>query len=86
VRNTERHSTFFVFIVFLGAITGSLIGDFLGTNIRSLFFLRTVYQVGMSQPMILNFKVMTITFGINFNVNLMSIIGIIVAIILVRKY
>jgi hypothetical protein len=86
VGNTNRRTGFFVFIVFLGAITGSLIGDILGASISSLNFFKNVYSVGTSQPLYLNLKVIGITFGINFSVNLMSIIGIILAIILIRKY
>jgi hypothetical protein len=86
MRNTSGRTVFFVFIVFLGAIAGSLIGDLIGSNIKSLNFLRSVYTIGTSQPIYLNLKVIGITFGINFNLNIMTIIGVIVAIILIRKY
>jgi hypothetical protein len=86
VKNSEKHTGFFVFIVFLGAITGSLIGDIIGSNIRSLGFLRTVYTVGTTQPLFLNLRVLGITLGFNFNLNIMAIIGMIMAIILIRKY
>ena len=86
MRNSEKRTGFFVFIVLLGAITGSLIGDILGANVNFLSFLRKVYTVGTSQPLFLNLKVVGITFGFNFNLNIMAIIGIILAIILSRKY
>lgn len=86
MRNTEKRVSFFVFIVFLGAITGSLIGDIVGKSVKSLSFFKNVYTVGVSEPIHLNLKVVALTFGLNFNINLMSIIGIILAIILVRKY
>jgi hypothetical protein len=86
VRNTNGRTIFFVFIVILGGIAGSLIGDLIGSNIKSLNFLRNVYTIGTAQPIYLNLKVVGITFGINFNLNIMSIIGIILAIILIRKW
>ena len=85
MRNTERHTSIFVFIVFLGAITGNVVGEVLGSNIKALSFLKTLYTIGTAQPFNLNLKVISIIFGFNFNFNLMSIIGIIVAIILIRK-
>jgi hypothetical protein len=86
VKNSEKGTGFFVFIVFLGGITGSLIGDIVGANVKTLGFLKTVYSVGTTQPLYLNLKVIGITLGFNFNLNIMSIIGIILAIILFRKY
>jgi hypothetical protein len=86
MRNTERKVGFFIFIVFLGAITGSLVGDIVGKSVESLSFFKNIYTVGISEPLHLNLKVIAVTFGLNFNINLMSIIGIILAIILVRKY
>jgi hypothetical protein len=86
MRDTEKRAGLFVFVVFLGAITGSLIGDIVGESVKSLSFFKSVFTVGTSQPIHLNLKVIAVTFGLNFNINLMSIIGIILSIILVRKY
>jgi hypothetical protein len=86
VRNANGRTILFVFIVILGGIAGSLIGDLIGSNIKSLNFIRNVYTIGTSQPIYLNLKVIGITFGINFNFNIMSIMGIILAIILIRKW
>jgi hypothetical protein len=70
----------------IGAISGSLIGELLGENINALRFLKNTYTIGMSTPMLIDLKVLSVTFGLNFNVNIMSIIGIVLAIILYRKY
>ena len=86
MRNTDRRTGFFMFIVFLGAITGSLVGDIVGSNVKSLSFLKSVYSIGTTNPFSINARVMAITMGFNFNLNLMSILGIIVAIILYRKF
>lgn len=85
MKSTGKTSYFFIFIVLLGALTGSLLGETL-SQIPALSFLGKVYNIGMSQPVILNLKVMVLTFGINLSMNVMSIVGIIVAIILYRKY
>jgi len=86
LKSTEKRNSYFVFFILIGAISGSLIGDLLGNNVGALKFLKSTYTIGMSNPMLLDIKVLTVTFGINFNINIMSIVGIVLAIILYRKY
>lgn len=86
MKSTEKRNSYFIFFILIGAISGSLIGELIGSNIGALDFLKSTYTIGMSNPMLIDLKVLTITFGINFNINIMSIIGIVLAIILYRKY
>lgn len=74
-----------IFIVF-GAIAGSYLGDTIGTNILPLSFMKKPYLIGSSAPFVLNLKVIVLTLGINLNFNIMTIIGVVLAIILHRKY
>lgn len=85
VRSTNKSTGFLIFIILLGGISGSLIGDLLGSSIKALQFLKNVYRIGTASPITLDLKVVSLSFGLNFNINLMAIIGIIVAIILYRK-
>lgn len=85
MRSTNKGAGFLVFVLLLGGISGRIIGDLLGSNIKSLHFLTNVYSIGTSNPITLDLKIVSLSFGLNFNVNLMAIIGIIVAIILYRK-
>lgn len=85
MRSANKSTGFLIFVLLLGGIAGSLIGDFLGSNIRMLQFLRNVYKIGTSNPITLDLKVVSLSFGLNFNINLMAIIGLIVAIIFYRK-
>lgn len=86
MKKIEKNGGFFLIIVFLGAILGNIIGDVIGSNIESLQAIKEVYKIGMKTPIYLDLKVMDLTFGINFYFNIMSILGIILAIILYRKY
>ncbi|MCM8710362.1 DUF4321 domain-containing protein [Clostridium sp. SYSU_GA19001] len=85
MKGLDKSKGFFIFTVFLGAIGGSLLGDMLGTNIKFLHALKSVYSIGTSKPITLDLKVLSLSFGLNYNVNLMSIFGIVLAIILYRK-
>lgn len=86
MKSAERRNQYFIFFILIGAISGSFIGEILGDNINALNFLKNTYTIGMGTPMLIDIKVLAVTFGINFNINIMSIIGIILAIILYRKY
>jgi hypothetical protein len=85
LKGTVRSTGILIFVILLGAICGSLIGDLLGANVKGLQFLKHGYSIGTSKPLTLDLKVLSLSFGINFNVNLMSILGIIMAIISYRK-
>ncbi|WP_081923202.1 DUF4321 domain-containing protein [Clostridium amazonitimonense] len=76
----------FILVIFIGAILGNFLGDFIGNKFQSLEVLKSVYNIGLTTPLHLNLKVLEITFGVNFNFNIMSIFGVILAIILYRKY
>ena len=86
MKSAERRNSYFIFFILIGAISGSFIGGLLGDNINALRFLKSTYTIGMASPMVIDFKVLALTFGMNFNINIMSIIGIVLAIILYRKY
>lgn len=76
----------YILIIFLGAIGGSLIGEALGSNVKSLQVLKNIYTIGTSKPLAVDLKVLSLTFGINFNINIMSILGVVLAIIVYRKH
>lgn len=86
MKNSEKKTREYVFVILLAAISGSFIGEVLARNIGIFSFLGNSYAIGLSKPILLDLKVIGITFGIYFNVNLMSIICVILAIILFRKY
>jgi len=85
LKGSGKSSAFFIFLILLGALTGSLLGEML-SDITALNFLKHVYTIGTGSPVTLNLGVFTLNFGLNLNLNIMSIVGIIVAIILYRKY
>lgn len=83
---TYKSTKEYIFITLLGAISGSFIGQFLGNTFTSLEFLGKTYAIGFQSPLIMDLKVIQLTFGFNFNINIMSIIGIILAIVIYKKF
>ena len=86
MRGTVKKNGLFIFILFLGAVGGNFIGDILGDKFKSFSFLKNIYSIGTSKPFSLDLKIISLTLGININFNIMTIIGIILAIILYKKF
>ena len=76
---------FFVFIILLGALLGTLLGEILGSKFKVLDFLKLSYTLGTPKNIDVDLKVLSFSFGVNFYVNFMTIIGIILAIIIIYR-
>ncbi|MEG2353711.1 MAG: DUF4321 domain-containing protein [Clostridium sp.] len=86
MKKTQGGAPYFIFIVILGAISGTLLGDILGSHIEALSILKLNYEIGINTPLLLNLKFIVLTIGLSCNVNIMSIVGIILAIIIYKKF
>jgi hypothetical protein len=71
-----------IFVVFLGAILGGYLGALMGvlvpTGILHKIFVIGI-PLGLSQPLVINLKVLVLTFGFRLFINLMSIVGMLIA-------
>ncbi len=76
----------YVFITLLGAISGSFIGEFLGNTFKALDFLGKNYFIGLKNPLVIDLKVLELTFGLWFGLNLMAIVGMVSAIVLFKRF
>ena len=76
-----------VLIIFLlcGLVIGGLIGA-LTKNVGWLSWMSYGQSFGLSNPISLDLGVLQITFGLMFNIDIASIVGIIIAIFLYRKF
>ncbi|NOX36833.1 MAG: DUF4321 domain-containing protein [Calditrichaeota bacterium] len=73
-------------IIFLGAIIGSAMGEVLGlilpNGVVKEFFLRSAsFSVG---PAVLNLIVFTVTLGFSMKINVIGVIGILIAAYILR--
>ena len=82
-----RDKSTFVLIIFIlcGLVIGGLIGE-LTQNVSWLSWLSYGQTFGISNPIALDLGVVNLTFGLMFNINISSIIGIILSIFIYRKF
>ena len=81
-----REKKMWVLLIFLlaGLVVGGLLGK-LASEVSWLWWLSYGQSFGLDNPIVLDLNVLKLTFGIVFNINVDSIIGMILAIFIYRK-
>ena len=81
-----REKNVWILIIFLlsGLVIGGLLGE-IATKVSWLEWLGYGQEFGISSPIVLNLRVITLTFGLMFDINIASIVGIAIAIFIYRK-
>ena len=82
-----KDKNIWILIIFIlsGLVIGGLIGQY-AANVDWLSWMSFGQQFGLSEPLTLDLSIMKITFGLTFNINIASIVGLTIAIIIYRKY
>jgi hypothetical protein len=75
-------------ILILGALIGSVIGEVIaslapGGYLEKIF--AKGYNPGVAPPAVLDLKVLTLTLGLTMKINLASVLGILLALLVYRK-
>ena len=73
-----------ILFVLAGLVIGGLIGD-VASNVSWLSWLSFGEEFGLRDPIILDLNVLTVTFGLAIKINIASIIGVIIALVVYRK-
>lgn len=73
-----------VIFILAGIVIGGLLGE-VASNIEWLSWLAYGQEFGLTDPVVLDLHVVKVTFGLYFQINIASIIGIGIAIWLYRK-
>mgnify|MGYP004468905819 FL=1 len=81
-----REKNIWLLLLFLlaGLVVGGLLGK-LASGVPWLWWLSYEEQFGLENPMILDLSVAKLTFGLMFNINVSSIIGMILAVFIYKK-
>ena len=73
-----------ILFIFSGLVLGGLIGE-LTKNINGLWWLGYGQNFGLENPLVLNLSIVTLTFALMFKINVASIVGMIIAIVIYKK-
>ena len=81
-----REINIWVLILFLlaGLVVGGLIGR-LASGVSGLWWLSFGQSFGLESPLVLDLSIFKITFGLMIDINLASIIGMLLALLIYRK-
>ena len=81
-----REKNIWILIIFLlaGIVIGGLLGE-IASSVKFLWWLSYGEQFGISSPVTLDLSVIKITFGLLFNINVASILGMAISIFIYRK-
>lgn len=74
-------------VLLLLMLTGIVLGGFIGTlaeDVSWLAWLNSGQSFGLDSPIVLNFGILVITFGLTIKITMASIIGVAIAIITYR--
>ena len=73
--------------LFLFILTGIVLGGFIGMlaeGVPALSWLGYVQSFGLEEPVVLNFGILVLTFGLSIKITIASIVGVILAVIIYR--
>lgn len=79
-----KNSWLFFILLFSGIIFGGLLGQ-LASQISFLSWLAYGQSFGLTEPFVLDINILKLSFSIMFDLNIASIIGILIAIFVYRK-
>jgi hypothetical protein len=75
-------------VLLLGALIGSVLGEVIG-SLAPGGYLEAVFSKGIhpgiTPPLVLDLKVLTLTLGVTMKINLASLVGIVLALLLYKK-
>lgn len=82
---TRDKSTWIIILfIFAGLVIGGLLGQ-VASQVDWLNWLSYGQSFGISEPLVLNMNVLSLTFAFSVNINIASIIGLGIAIFLYKK-
>lgn len=81
----EKNSLVLIIFILCGVVIGGLLGE-LTKNVSWLNWLSYGQTFGITNPVTLDLGVINLTIGILVKINIASIIGIVIAIFLYRKF
>ncbi len=85
VYQSKRNGLTLFFLVLVCGLIGGILGEILGEKVIALSFLRKYFSIGLTKPLYLDLKIMTLTLGFELKVNILSLLGIVSGYLIYRK-
>lgn len=81
-----REKNIWILLIFIcsGLVIGGLLGQ-LASQVDWLSWLAYGQEFGLREPLVLELNVLKITFGLMININIASIIGLAIALLIYKK-
>lgn len=83
-KKSDKGKLLLFLFVLLGIVIGSFIGN-VASDIESLHWMNVGYRFGITEPFTLDLKVIYMQLKLLFNINISSILGIILGILIYRR-
>lgn len=80
----EKNKWILLLFILAGLVVGSLLGE-VASKVKELWWLAYGQEFGLTSPLTLDLSIMKITFGLMIKINIASIIGVIIALLIYRK-
>lgn len=80
----EKNIWILLLFILSGIVIGGLLGELAG-NVDFLWWLSYGQNFGLSTPIQLDLSVVQLSFGLMFKINIASIVGMVIAIVIYRK-
>ena len=81
---TQKNTWILILFILSGLVIGGLLGELAG-KVDFLWWLSYGQSFGLSSPVELDLSIVQISFGLMFKINISSIIGMIIAILIYHK-
>ena len=82
---TNRSVVFLIVLLLICGLAGGAAGETLGQHVKSLSFLKNYTTIGIAKPISLDLKLISLTFGITFSINFLSLIGMLLGYFIYKK-
>jgi hypothetical protein len=83
--HTNRSVGILIALLVICGLAGSMAGEALGQNIKQMAFLKNYMTIGMTKPVALDLKLISLTFGLTFKINFLSLIGMLLGYFIYKK-
>lgn len=81
----EKNTYLLVILILAGIILGGLLGDIIGQASREFEFLKYGTEFGLTEPFVLNLKILKLSLGFVVRINIASVIGMLAGVFIYNK-